>query len=212
MAQKISVPHLRHMKIRLALAILIVAGCHPSPPPLESGTRVNTFTDKRDAQLYPTMGIAGKLWLARNLDFTTPSSFCYDNTPECADYGRLYLWTDAKKACPPGWHLPSEKEWLDLITAVGGYYDLPTNTVDDPKASFAALTKGSFHAQIGGSRSAEGDFMDKGEDGLYWTSTSCGAADSVSFIVFIAHSGRVLRDCDNSTGWAQSVRCVRDLT
>ena len=200
------------MKVRLLATLAVITGCHSSGQPADPGLRVNTFTDTRDGQLYPTMGLNGTTWLARNLDFKTKESVCYDNKSECADYGRMYLWADAKRVCPPGWHLPSEKEWLDLATAVGGYYDIPLQKrVDDPKASYTALTTGSFHAQLGGSRSAEGDFIDRDDDGdgLYWTSTSCGAADSVAVIVFNAHSGRVLRDCDAASGWMQSVRCVR---
>jgi hypothetical protein len=31
-------------------------------------------------------------------------------------------------------------------------------------------------------------------------------------IVFNEKSGRVMRDCDSSTGWMNAVRCVHDVT
>jgi uncharacterized protein (TIGR02145 family) len=177
------------------------------------------MTDKRDRQLHPTIGIPGTTWLARNSDFKTPESWCYDNDPRiCAEYGRLYSWESARaNACPAGWHLPSKAEWIDMIEAVGGYLELRTNqTVGDPKASYAALTTGSFNAVLGGSRTPAGKFIDRAPldgdgDGMYWTSSSCGGADSVSMIVFNAHSKRILLDCDGSKGWALSVRCARPI-
>ena len=34
-------------------------------------------------------------------------------------YGRLYKFSDAKNACPPGWHIPSSNEIESLVHAVG---------------------------------------------------------------------------------------------
>jgi uncharacterized protein (TIGR02145 family) len=177
------------------------------------------MTDHRDRQLYPTTGNAGKIWLARNLDFRTPASWCYnDDEKLCAEYGRMYSLEEAKEACPPGWHLASREEWIDIIETVGGYFDLKTKAaVGDPNASYAALTAGSFGALLTGSRTPSGKYIDQAPldgngDGMYWTNTSCGAADSASMIVFNAHSKRILLDCDSSKGWAMSVRCVRSLS
>jgi len=48
-------------------------------------------------------------------------SKCYKNNPtNCDKYGRLYNWAAAEKACPDGWHLPSEGEWQTLVDLVGG--------------------------------------------------------------------------------------------
>jgi len=197
------------------LVIIAIAGCKP---PNDSNIRVRTMTDNRDGSLYPTMGVPGELWLAYNVGFKTPSSWCYnDDASMCATHGRLYSYEDARtKACPDGWHLPSVTEWASLIEAVGGYFDLPSKkTIGDPSASYTALTTGSFNATLGGSRTPDGKYVDLAPltgdgDGMYWTSTSCGGADSVSLFVFNAHSRRVLRDCDASRGWAFSVRCARN--
>ena len=59
--------------------------------------------------------------MAENLDIEVEGSFCYDNDPEnCKKYGRLYTWEAAKKACPKGWHLPSDAEWKILMNKMGG--------------------------------------------------------------------------------------------
>jgi len=201
----------RALKRFLSLLTIIVLSCRAAP--IDTGERVRTMTDSRDGQLYPTMGISGINFLAYNVGFKTPDSWCYNNNDStCAKYGRLYSWEAAKKnACPAGWHLPSEDEWLKLVA---GYFDVPTKqTVGDPRQNYTALTIGSFGAKLGGSRSPEGKFIDQAPldgngDGMYWTSTSCGA-DSAVLIVFNSHSKRVLRDCDTAKGWANSVRCAR---
>jgi len=197
------------VKYPILLVITVLVACKQSDPPLESGIRVRTWTAPRDKQLYPTMGSAGKLWLARNLDFSTPTSWCYnDDTKLCAEYGRMYSWEEAKDVCPSGWHLPSEPEGLDIVD---GYFDLQTKaTVGDPIASYNAATTGSFAATLGGSRTPAGKYIDLKGDGMYWTSTSCGK-DSASMVVFNEHSKRVLRDCDGVKGWAIAVRCVREI-
>lgn len=200
------------MKCLVWLGIAFTLGCHQSDPPLESGVRVRTMTDKRDGQLYPTTGHSGKLWLARNLDFTIGTSWCYnDDISMCARYGRMYLWEEAKRVCPSGWHLPSEAEWIDMAETLGGYFDFVSKeTIGDPVEAYTAGTVGSFAATLGGSRTPSGQYIDLTGDGMYWTSTSCGA-DSAVMIVFNEHSKRILRDCDGAKGWAIAARCVTDV-
>jgi len=48
-------------------------------------------------------------------------SYCYDGKVEnCKTYGRLYTWEAAQRACPEGWHLPSDEEWYHLAFHFGG--------------------------------------------------------------------------------------------
>jgi uncharacterized protein (TIGR02145 family) len=59
--------------------------------------------------------------MAENLAYDAPGSKCYNNASKyCQKYGRLYNWETAKKVCPPGWHLPSKAEWLELVNFAGG--------------------------------------------------------------------------------------------
>jgi len=91
----------------------------------------DTFTDPRDGKKYKTAKIGKQTWMAQNLDYHGEDGFlglCYGDEPEekirkpenCTKYGRLYDWNEAKKACPKGWHLPSDKEWQTLVDFAGG--------------------------------------------------------------------------------------------
>jgi len=80
-----------------------------------------TFTDPRDGKTYRTVKIGEQVWMAENLNFECEGSKCYKDDPKNAEkYGRFYDWETAIKACPPGWHLPSIKEWDTLIDFAGG--------------------------------------------------------------------------------------------
>lgn len=93
----------------------------------------DSFTDDRDGQSYDMVQIGNQIWMAENLNFaggadagavnpnagaTAIASFCPDGDDRnCKQYGRLYTWEAAQKACPAGWHLPSAGEFDALFMA-----------------------------------------------------------------------------------------------
>ena len=78
--------------------------------------RMGTFFDSRDDRSYSTIEIDGNTWMSVNLNYVTPKSICYNNNSiNCDNHGRMYLWTDAKTACPSGWRLPTPKEWASVF-------------------------------------------------------------------------------------------------
>jgi uncharacterized protein (TIGR02145 family) len=98
---------------------------------------METFIDPRDGNTYRIARIGNQCWLAENLKYlpavcpstTTPNGsamyYVYDYQGRCVDeakatanyrnYGVLYNWPAAPAACPPGWHLPSDQEWSELV-------------------------------------------------------------------------------------------------
>ena len=107
--------------------------------------------DPRDKQIYKTVKIGDKVWMAQSLNYATTvgNSYCKGENEEeqtdfCTTYGRLYSWAaavgkteaqcgdgyecdlgtgDIQGVCPEGWHLPSKTELQDLIVTVDGNID-----------------------------------------------------------------------------------------
>jgi len=81
-----------------------------------------SFTDARDGHEYKTVKIGDQWWMSENLAFKTSSGCCiYEGVEGYLEtYGYLYTWKTALKACPDGWHLPSDSEYEQLSNYLGG--------------------------------------------------------------------------------------------
>jgi uncharacterized protein (TIGR02145 family) len=88
--------------------------------PARAQTSADTISDRRDGYRYPVVAIGGLRWFAENLRYRTADSRCYENDEaNCEDHGRLYRLSDALKACPAGWRVPSEEDWRALERSLG---------------------------------------------------------------------------------------------
>ena len=144
-----------------------------------------SFTDKRDGKTYRTVKIGGQTWMAENLNYKTGNSVCYDNKESnCRKYGRLYDWNTAMKACPAGWHLPSDEEWEALTDFVGG--EETAGTKLKSKTGWYTMDKGykaatddyGFSALPGGLGLSDGSFYNAGSYGNWWSATENDATDA----------------------------------
>ena len=91
---------------------------------------VDVFIDSRDGQEYQYIRYDDKAWMVENLNYNTnQGSLYYDNDSlsYAGTYGRLYSWQAACNACPDGWHLPSDDEWMDFEL----YWGLRTEKNED---------------------------------------------------------------------------------
>jgi len=202
-------------------------------------------------QVYPIVDIGTHCWMARNLDVgemrNTPEQqvdngkiekYCYKNLPaNCQQYGGLYTWYEMmnyqniegeKGICPPGWHVPTDTEWQDLILnhLMGGYIEIDFE--DEPidggitrgnhlRLTYNALVHGGntgFEALEGG-RYADSVFCWKSAYGLFWSSSASTKADSV-FIYYGLNSHanhsdslHVFRHEKSGISLGFSVRCLR---
>ena len=80
-----------------------------------------SFKDPRDGGVYYLTKAGDQVWMQNNL-YYTESGVSFDYSPAIDPiFGRLYTWEEAMKACPDGWHLPSDAEFGKLAGyAVGG--------------------------------------------------------------------------------------------
>jgi uncharacterized protein (TIGR02145 family) len=179
----------------------------------------STFTDTRDGKTYKSVKIGNRTWMAENLNYKIDKSWCYGNDEaNCKKYGRLYDWKSAVKACPSGWHLPSNEEWLNLVNyAGGGNYagkNLKSTTGWDnyEGKSGNGTYEFGFSAMPGGFRFPDGNFKDSGMEGYWWSSDEFFRSGGYYAAHYRhMHSGTVLVPEDiNPKEYSLSVRCIKD--
>ena len=178
------------------------------------------FTDERDGQVYRSVVIGKQTWMAQNLNYNQYAKYGSNNCPKisspdsCGKYGIFYNFSDIKKVCPNGWHLPSSDEWKVLITFVGGSTEaskkLRTTTgwtiknyVEDggngtDEFGFSAYPSG-FKLHI-----SNANF---GEEAAFWTSTIGGVGP------LIAESKYSYFSTEQITTQSQdsfAIRCIKD--
>ena len=179
----------------------------PNPPP-ECGS----FTDPRDGRVYRTVKIGGQTWMAENLNFDYAGSKAYNNDPaNRKKYGLLYNWETAKKAVPPGWHIPTTEEWRTLVDFAGG------EEIAGGKLKAASgwnedgngTDEYGFSALPGGGGSSVGNFLYVGYYGYWWSSTE-GSSYNAYRRSMTYSSSYVYRFNYSDKSSLLSVRCVRD--
>jgi len=194
-----------------------------------------------DISKYRTKIIGTQTWMAENLDNAIAGSKCYgeggkvivswgesdDDPPvtttlsnaevqdNCTKYGRLYTWDAAKQACPAGYHLPSDIEWMTLVdyaeysaeklksTSGWNYVDgYDGNGTDDYE--FSALPGGA-----GWSKGIFGVIFDNaGNFGSWWSATEIDAESAKTLDIGYHYVG-MDKEGDDKTRLL-SVRCVKD--
>jgi uncharacterized protein (TIGR02145 family) len=160
-------------------------------------TENNYFVDKRDGQVYRIVDIGNQTWMAENFRFKTQDSYFFNNNKNTINQrGLLYTWEAAKKACPPGWRLPSRDDYMELesyiyreendwdsddddeLDSVNDYLNKKDSIMKfclNPKNGKTAMNFFGFSATRGGRLnkldSSYGTFEDDEPDAVYWTST-----------------------------------------
>jgi uncharacterized protein (TIGR02145 family) len=180
-----------------------------------SKVKKSSFTDSRNGKSYKTVKFDNQTWMAENLDYAADGSKCYNNQDgNCQKYGRLYNWSTAKKACPSGWHLPSDEEWQTLVDFAGGDKVAgnvlkASNGWDDYEGeSGNGIDAFGFSALPGGSGYSSGGFSSGGKGGLWWSATENDASTAWSRYMDYSYAN-VYRN-DNAEAAFFSVRCVQD--
>ena len=165
---------------------------------------------------------------------TTGAYAWYDNDISWKDsYGALYNWhavDDANRLCPTGWHVPTNDEWTALTDFIGGTGEPNGNELkscrqvssplggecntsehprwEDLNSSIYGTDNFGFSGLPGSYRTQQGDFIQIGTHGIWWSSTEYSSNYAWTRYLHY-YDGRVnMTESDKQSGL--SVRCLRD--
>lgn len=195
-----------------------------------------TLTDQ-DGNIYKTIIIGTQTWMAENLRTTiyndgTPipnvtdstewsslstGAYCNNNNDmgNAGTYGRLYNFyaVSTGKLCPPGWHVPTNEEWVILNDYLGGHLvaggelkETGTSHWNEPNTG--ATNSTGFTALPGGFRYSDGAFESIGDFGYWWSSTETGTDGAHGRNMYSFYSYLYYSHYYKVAGY--SIRCVKD--
>lgn len=143
-------------------------------------------------------------------------------------YGVLYNWTAAMDSsdssgtnpsgvqgvCPPGWHMPSQSEWNELINYLGGetlaggkLKESNNNHWQSPNTGATNIS--NFTALPGGRRYESNIFDYVNILGYWWTSGRYQYTDEAYYIK-MGYNNSVVNNGHIKKENGLSIRCVRD--
>lgn len=182
------------------------------------------FTDPRDSITYPYATIGDQTWMIRNLAFDCGAGCSvYDEEDKfLADYGRLYTFEEAERACPAGWHLPDDGEWKQLETYLGMHRDTASLTGWRRDGEVALALKNEsgwweggngtntsrFSALPAGFRGTDENHYAFGDVATFWTADYASETQAWGRALIYYETGVYRWRYDKKEGY--SVRCVRD--
>jgi len=183
----------------------------------------SNLTDIRDNKVYPTVRIGAQCWMQKNLDYGTSiqgntgqtdncinEKYCYgDNPANCNLYGGLYQWDElmaytnslaAQGLCPPGWHVPTQSDWLTLFNSSLGQ-GLAAKPLQDSVFN-------GFRAIAGGFEYSNFTWKYQGFASIYWTSNPYGSIKALSHSMNQVNFS--VADYYSNRSNAFAVRCLKD--
>jgi uncharacterized protein (TIGR02145 family) len=232
--------------------ILMIYGCTDSKPTKvdnrENISIKNTVSDI-DGNVYNIVVIGKQFWMKENLktqhysngkpietgltdaqwkdDTIGAYSLYSNNSTNDSVFGKLYNWyavADPRGLCPTGWHVPSDKDWNELIKAI----DPTANTfcsactqsttaggamkeielVKWASPNFGATNSSGFSGLPGGCRDYDGTYLEIGNQGHWWSATQASTLDAYYFYLDFSNSNINRLNYFKTNG--QSVRCVNN--
>jgi len=192
-----------------------------------------SFQDDReyDNFTYYYMDAGNLFWFKQNLAYAQ-SGASYTNAPAMTRlFGNYYTWEQAKTACPDGWRLPTDAEWVNLAKSIAPSKDFkvgetftgiagnlmgdiyfnsnkmweywPTVKITN-STGFAALPAG--YAVIS---DTDNRFYGVNEYAAFWTADEFDSTQAVYRYINVNQPDVLVGAADKSS-FAASVRCVKN--
>ena len=172
-----------------------------------------TLVDKRDGKKYKTVKIGDQTWMAENLNYEMQDSYCYnDDESNCKKHGRLYSWKAALYACPVGWHLPGNIDFITLYESVGGKQvaGKKLKTKEGWSNNGNGTDDFGFSALSAGAKDNNGRYVVEGYLTLFWSSMEKDCDKAFGLLLNFGADSVNLESGSKDFRW--SVRCIKDET
>lgn len=221
--------------------ILILSSCNKE----ENSGPEGTFTDSRDGKVYKTIKIGNQTWLAENLAYLPSVNLSGEGsssearyyvygysgndvneakaTSNFQTYGVLYNYNAAIQACPTGWHLPTDDEWIQMEMFLGMSQEEADDTGnrgmdegDKLKSTSGWEENGNgnnlsgFSALPAGIRTYGGGFSDIGTWGEFWSSTFDRAGNTHAWNRYLVSDTPEVGRWGFELSYGLSIRCIKD--
>jgi uncharacterized protein (TIGR02145 family) len=189
-----------------------------------------TVTDY-DGNIYNTVIIGQQTWLKENLKslhYADGSEitevWAYDDDEANVEtYGRLYTWDGAMNysttqgsqgACPNGWHIPTDTEWTELGTFLGGDNVAGGKLKEAGTAHWQSPNSGATN-ESGFTALPAGEYDDTHYQLLYqyavmWSSTE--TSSTWCKYRYLSYDDTELHTYNYYKDFRYSVRCIKDAT
>ncbi len=186
------------------------------------GQEVGHFIDERNGEKYATVTYELKrrkgekvamTWMAQNLNFEVEGSYCRNDAREnCAQYGRLYTWSAATEACPPGWRLPSDNDWTALVDKYGGLSSAGRHLKSKSELwanGGQGTNKSLFNAMPYGTGTSATGYPQFGLNAIFWSSDEMDTESAWDWIL-VGGWDKIMRSDGRKATTGNAVRCVKN--
>lgn len=183
--------------------------------------------------------IGNQVWMKKNLDVETfrngdpiphitsdeeweeygekgKPAWCYPDNDilNGEKYGKLYNWhavNDPRGLAPQGWHVPSYKEWIELVDYLGG--ENKAGSIMKAESGWGDNGNGNdalgFSGLPGGLCLPSGGTVQFESFGYFWSSTEINKDDAwYCFLYYFNAVASIDKEFVKSSGL--SIRCVKD--
>lgn len=171
----------------------------------------DTQMKDQEGNIYGLKKFGDTYWMLENLrvesDITgNPVKFYYpDNSKDnAADYGLLYDYESACKACPSGWQLPDADDWERLFESLHDSAAAFKDTEYWHEESSTNSTQFSVRPSGYGNTEYDNFFNSKS---IFWAHTA--NPDKFAWAYILEKESNEIRKAEQHTDYAFSVRCVR---
>jgi uncharacterized protein (TIGR02145 family) len=152
--------------------------------------------------------------MCQNLKYDAgEGDFCYDNDENnCMLQGRFYNFETAQKACPEGYRLPSDEDWMALESYIGMNKSELNQKYMRMSGNVGKYLKSGggfgFDAEMVGIINPSNGSIQKDQQVIFWTSTQMN--DGNAWVRSIRHDADGINRTMVPVNYGLSVRCVKD--